>query len=88
MWGLHVDGEVEPDHPGVELPKTGIRVRMFPPRYLTARVRLYHSLWWQQKQGRSLRSDGVMLWPARLVATLAAIEAWPPLWSRTDDPAR
>lgn len=84
MWGLHVLGDVEDDHPGIELPGTGIRVRRWPPRYLTPRVRLYLSLWQQRRSGLPLRSDAVMAWPARLVAVLAAVDAWPPLWSRTD----
>lgn len=64
------------------LGKSGLTVRQWPPRYLTPRVRLYLALWQQQQKGRVVRPDAVMLWPARLVNVLSAIDAWPPLGSR------
>lgn len=68
-----------PDHlPPLTLPGTSIKLRRWPLVYVTPRVRFYTSIWQHMRAGRPPLTTGTLAWPARLVATLAALDAWPP----------
>jgi hypothetical protein len=63
-----------PDHLPPHVIKPGVTVRRFPAHYVRAEHGAMLRIWRLKRDGYMPRSDGALLWPARLIQALELID--------------